>query len=166
MPGLFLYPIDSHDAGIKGLCAGLESAHRGAVVRIAQPDWAGLRSELRARLAVQAQVAVLATWAPCWRSPCTAPGTRAASARAGLELPIAAFGFSAGLVRAVLDGSVLFTILDHPELQAYLSAAAALIAERWRLDPAAYFDGAALLIRPQIADAAYMQRLVDTLYAE
>ncbi|MXY86563.1 MAG: hypothetical protein F4Y95_08790 [Chloroflexi bacterium] len=61
---------------------------------------------------------------------------------------------------------MMFTILDHPELQAYMSTVAAVMAERWRLDPVTYFNGMSLLIRPQIADADYMQRVVDAMYAE
>ena len=82
-----------------------------------------------------------------------------------VELEIGAFGFSVGLARSVLDGSVMFTIIDHPEMQTYLSAVASVIVERWRLDPVAYFNGMSLVIAPQIADAEYMQALLADLEA-
>ena len=40
------------------------------------------------------------------------------------------------------------------------------MVDRWRLDPFSYFDGMSILIEPQIADAAYMQAVIDKIYED
>ena len=70
-----------------------------------------------------------------------------------LMIPAATFGWSRLIGELVAEGRMMFTILDHPELQPYLAAVASVIAERLRIDPGAYFNGAQLLIRPTIAGA-------------
>ena len=148
------------NVGLHDRCDGFEETYQGEVERWSAEHPATVRAELSARLA-EGDISAILTL-----SVHSAWDARIVKARDGLDLPIAAFGFSVGLARSVLDGSVMFTILDHPELQAYLSAVASVIAERWRLDPVTYFDGMSLLIRPQIADEEYMQAVVDAMYAD
>lgn len=119
--------------------AGVEAAYIGAVERIEIAGWDALRALLESRVA---------------------------RAIHEIDVPIAAFGFNVGLASSVIEGTVIFTILDHSEMQAYLSTVASVMADRWRLDPVAYFNGMSLLIRPQIADAKYMQALVDSMFEE
>ena len=146
--------------GLQERCDGFEETYRGDVERWSAENPARVRSELRDRLDEDDVSAMLTL------SVHSAWDARVVNLRRGEIVPVAGFGFSVGLARGVLDGSVMFTILDHPELQAYMSTVAAVMAERWRLDPVTYFDGASLLIRPQIADADYMQRVVEAMYAD
>ncbi len=151
---------EPNNVGLHHRCMGLEETYNGTVERWSAEDPAASVDELTARMAEGDLSAVLtlsvdSTWE-----------ARVARYYSEAELEIGAFGFSVGLARSILDGSVMFTIIDHPEMQTYLSAVASVIAERWRLDPVAYFNGMSLLIAPQIADAEYMQALVDTMFTE
>ena len=159
--GLALCVIHEPDnVGLHDRCDGFEETYRGRVEHWSAADPAKARSELSERLGEGDVNAILTL------SVHSAWDARIVRYRDDLDVPIAAFGFSVGLARSVIDGSVMFTILDHPEMQAYMSAVASVMAERWRLDPVAYFDGMSMLIAPQIADAAYMQTLIDSMYAE
>ena len=151
---------EPNNVGLHERCEGFEETYRGDVERWSAEDPAAARGELAARLDEGDIRATLTL------SVHSAWDARIVNNRRAEPVPLAAFGFSVGLARGVLDGSVMFTILDHPELQAYMSTVAAVMAERWRLDPVTYFNGMSLLIRPQIADADYMQRVVDAMYAE
>ena len=159
--GLALCVIhEPENVGLHDRCDGFEETYGGKVERWSADDPAAALTELTERLG-EGDVGAMLTL-----SVYGAWDARVARSRAGLDTPIAAFGFSVGLATSVIEGSVMFTILDHPEMQAYVSAVASVMAERWRLDPVAYFDGMSMLIRPQIADAAYMQTLIDSMYAE
>ena len=151
---------EPNNVGLHERCDGFEETYQGDVERWSAENPSRVRSELRDRLDEEDVSAMLTL------SVHSAWDARIVNWRRGEIVPVAGFGFSVGLARGVLDESVMFTILDHPELQAYMSTVAAVMAERWRLDPVTYFDGASLLIRPQIADAEYMQRVVDSMYAE
>lgn len=151
---------EPNNVGLHERCDGFEETYQGEVERWSAENPAAVRDELEARLD-EGDVSATLTL-----SVHSAWDARIVNWRRGEIVPVAGFGFSVGLARGVLDGSVMFTILDHPELQAYMSAVASVIAERWRLDPVTYFDGMSLLIRPQIADAEYMQAVVDAMYAD
>ena len=146
------------NVGLHDRCDGFEAVYQGSVERWSAEDPAAVRDELADRLGNNDIDAILTL------SVHSAWDARVTREIHDFEVQIAAFGFSVGLAQSVIDGSVMFTILDHPEMQAYLSAVASVIVERWRLDPVAYFDGMSLLIRPQIADADYMQALVDSMF--
>ena len=151
---------EPNNVGLHDRCNGLEETYGGAVERWSAEDPAESIDGLVARMSEGDLSAVLAL------SVDSAWEARVARYYSEVELEIGTFGFSVGLTRSVLDGSVMFTIIDHPEMQAYLSAVALVIAERWRLDPVAYFNGMSLLIEPQVADAEYMQALLDSMFAE
>lgn len=144
--------------GLHQRCDGFEDTYAGEVERWSAEDPADVWGELTARLQQDDLSAVLTL------SVHSAWDVRNVRAIHDIDIDIAAFGFSVGLARDILDGTVMFTILDHPELQAYLSAAAAVMANQWRLDPTTYFNGMSLLIQPQIGDAAYMQRVTDAMF--
>ncbi len=149
---------EPNNVGLHDRCDGFEEVYSGSVERWTADDPTAVIPELIARFSEGDVSSVLTL------SVVSAWQARVANARAESELSIAAFGFSVGLAEDVIDGSVMFTIFDHPEIQTYLSAAAAVMADRWRLDPVEYFNGMTLLIHPQIADAEYMQRLVDSMF--
>ncbi len=79
------------------------------------------------------------------------------------EVSIGTFGFSLGLVFSVANGSVMFTINDHTAVQSYLAMYAAVMTERWRINPARYFNGMSILISPQLLDADYMNALIESM---
>ena len=151
---------EPNNVGLHDRCDGFEETYQGTVERWSAEDPAAVRNELAARLD-EGDVSATLTL-----SVHSAWDARIVNWRRGEVVPVAAFGFSVGLARGVLDGSVMFTILDHPELQAYMSTVASVIANRWRLNPVTYFNGMSLLIRPQIADAEYMQAVIDSMYSE
>ena len=151
---------EPNNVGLHQRCTGFEETYNGTVERWSPEDPENSIRELIARMAEGDLSAVLAL------SSDTAYEARVARYYSEVELEIGAFGFSVSLLRAVINGGVMFTIIDHPEMQTYLSAVASVIAERWRLDPVAYFNGLSLLIEPQIADAEYMQTLADSMLAD
>ncbi len=151
---------EPHNVGLHDRCNGFEEVYRGSVERWSAEDPEAVWDELAARLGAGDISAILTL------SVQSAWDARIVRAIHGIDVEIAAFGFSVGLAQSVADGSVMFSILDHPEMQAYLSTVASVIANRWRLDPVTYFDGMSLLIRPQIADAEYMQAVIDSLFEE
>ena len=159
--GMVLCVIHEPDnVGLHDRCDGFEEVYQGPVERWSAEDPTEVVNELGDRLG-DAEISAILTLSV--QSAWEARITRAIHE---IDVDIAAFGFSVGLARSVIDGSMMFSILDHPEMQAYLSAVAAVIAERWRLDPVAYFNGMSLVISPQIADADYMQALIDSMYRE
>ncbi len=151
---------EPNNVGLHHRCNGFEETYRGSVERWSADDPAAVQAELAARLGDGDISAILTL------SVYSAWDARLTRAIHEIDVDIAAFGFSVGLATSIVDGSVMFTILDHPEMQAYMSTVAAVIANRWRLDPVTYFDGLSVLIRPQIADAEYMQAVIDSMYAE
>ena len=150
---------EPNNVGLHDRCNGFEEVYQGSIERWSAEDPAAVFDELGARLG-EGDVSAILTLSvdSAWRA-------RVTRAIHEVDVPIAAFGFSVGLAQSVIDGSVMFSIIDHPEIQTYLSLVASVIAERWRLDPVLYFDGMSLLISPQIADAEYMQALVDSMFA-
>lgn len=151
---------EPNNVGLHDRCDGFEAVYQGSVERWSAEDPTAVFDELGVRLG-EGDVSAILTLSvhSAWEA-------RVTRSIHGIDVPIAAFGFSVGLASSVIDGSVMFTILDHPELQTYMSAVASVIVERWRLDPQVYFNGMTMLISPQIADAEYMQRLIDTMYTE
>ncbi len=79
------------------------------------------------------------------------------------EVPLATFGFNLGFAKWVEEGKIMFAIYDHPLVQTYLGVMGALLIERMRLDPVTLFNGMAMLIEPQIADAEQMRRVTNAL---
>lgn len=151
---------EPNNVGLHDRCNGLDQTYRGSVERWSAENPAAVRDELAQRLGDGDISAILTL------SVHSAWDARITRIVHDIDVPIAAFGFSVGLARSVIDGSVMFSILDHPEVQTYMSAVASVMAERWRLDPVVYFNGMSLLIRPQIADAAYMQAVIDSMFTE
>ena len=151
---------EPHNVGLHDRCNGFKEVYEGSVERWSAENPDAVWDELAARLGAGDVTAILTL------SVQSAWDARVTRAIHGIDVEIAAFGFSVGLAQSVADGSVMFSVLDHPEMQAYLSTVAAVIADRWRLDPVSYFDGMSLLIRPQIADAEYMQAVIDSLFEE
>ena len=151
---------EPNNVGLHDRCDGLEATFDGDVERFVAEDPAAAHQELSERIAAGGLGAILAlsvdsTW-----------DARVGRFLAKSEIPIAGFGFSLGMARSVADGSMLFAIFDHPEVQSYLSLATAVIVDRWRLDPMAYFGGMSLLLTPQIVGQQEMQALLDTLLAD
>ena len=151
---------EPHNVGLHDRCNGFEEVYQGSVERWSAEDPEAVWDQLAARLGAGDISAILTL------SVQSAWDARVTRALHGIDVEIAAFGFSVGLAQSVADESVMFSILDHPEMQAYLSTVASVIANRWRLDPVTYFDGMSLLIRPQIADAEYMQAVIDSMFEE
>ena len=79
------------------------------------------------------------------------------------EVPLATFGFNLGFAKWVEEGKIMFAIYDHPLVQTYLSVMGALLIDRMNLDPVTLFNGMAMLIEPQIADAEQMRRVTNRL---
>ncbi|MDE2967706.1 MAG: substrate-binding domain-containing protein [Chloroflexota bacterium] len=79
------------------------------------------------------------------------------------EVPLATFGFNLGFAKWVEEGKIMFAVYDHPLVQTYLSVMGALLIDRMRLDPVTLFNGMAMLIEPQIADAEQMRRVTNAL---
>ncbi len=48
------------------------------------------------------------------------------------DIPTATFGWSRLIGELVAEGRMMFTILDHPELQPYLAAVGTVSLRRWR----------------------------------
>ena len=79
------------------------------------------------------------------------------------QIPLATFGFNLGFAKWVEEGKIMFAIYDHPLVQTYLGVMGTLLIERMRLDPVTLFNGMAILIDPQIADAEQMRRVTNAL---
>jgi simple sugar transport system substrate-binding protein len=151
---------EPNNVGLQDRCSGFEEVYQGSVERWSANDPTAVWDELAARLGEGDISAILTLLV---HSAWNARITRAIHES---DVDIAAFGFSVGLAGSVADGSVMFSILDHPEIRAYMSTVASVVANRWRLDPVTYFDGLSMLIRPQIADAEYMQAVIDSMFEE
>ena len=92
-------------------------------------------------------------------------GAEVRSAIFGSRLNVkgATFGFSRTVAEYVSDGRLMFAIFDHPEIQSYLAAVGALLTERLRIDPLAYFNSTQMLITPTIVNAEEMRALLESL---
>ncbi len=148
---------EPNNTGLHERCQGLEDTYDGEVASWSATSAETYVSELTERLSSGDVGAILTL------SVVEYSNVARVQELAELEIPIATFGWSAGIAERVADGSVMFTILDHPEVQAYLTTAASLMIERFRLDPSAFFSGMNLLIQPTIIDAEQMQALLATL---
>ena len=126
---------EPNNVGLHDRCDGFEEVYQGSVERWSAETPTDVWNELAARLGAGDISAILTL------SVHSAWDARVTRAIHDIDLDIATFGFSVGLARSVADGSVMFSILDHPEIQAYISTVASVVANRWRLDPVAYFDG-------------------------
>ena len=143
--------------GLHDRCDGFEERFTGTVERWSPTSVETDIDDLKARLAEGNVDAVLAL------SSDSGTAVRIVIYLSKSDIPAATFGWSRLIGELVAEERMMFTILDHPELQPYLAAVASVIAERLRVDPAAYFNGAQLLIRPTIAGAEEMQALRDSL---
>lgn len=79
------------------------------------------------------------------------------------EIPLATFGFNLGFAKWVEEGKIMFAIYDHPLVQTYLGVMGAMLIDRMKLDPVTLFNGMAMLIEPQVADAEQMRRVTNAL---
>ena len=151
---------EAANVGLEERCAGLEETFGGTVERWIARSPATVEAELIARVASGGVDAVLSL------SMGSTFTTYFALQDARLQVPQGAFGFSLGLARRVADGRLMFTVLDHPEVQAYLASVGVLMVERFRIDPTAYFQGASILIEPLVADGEAMRALLAGLVEE
>ena len=148
---------EANNVGLHDRCNGIEDTYAGEVEHWSPEDASKSHREVAERIG-EGDIAVIAalstdeTYFATW-----------SRGEAEVDVDIVGFGYSVRLMDQVIAGDVLFAVLDHPELQAYMAAVANVVTERWRLDPKAYFNGLNLLIEPQIADADYMQSLRDSM---
>lgn len=144
------------NVGLEERCDGLEQTYAGTVERFSAIGYFGYR-QIQERLSEGGVDAILSL------SIGSSTNVLIAQYLGETEVPHATFGFSLGTARRVADGRMLFAVIDHPEIQSYMAAASALMVERFRFDPALYFDGLRVLIQPMIADADDMQAIIDDL---
>ncbi|MCY3733869.1 MAG: hypothetical protein OXG42_06275, partial [Chloroflexi bacterium] len=138
---------------------GLEDTFNGTVERWSMIDRQSTVAELANRLREGDVSAVLGL------SSSIGTEVRSAIFRTRSGVQGATFGFSRTIAEYVADGRLMFAIFDHPEIQSYLAAVGALIAERLRIDPLAYFNSSQMLITPTVVDAEEMQVLIESLTA-
>ena len=143
--------------GLRDRCDGLEETFNGEVERWSMTDRETTVEELHARLDQGDVSAVLGL------SSSIGTQVRSAIFDSRLNVQGATFGFSRTVAEYVAEGRLMFAIFDHPEIQSYLAAVGALVMERLRIDPQAYFNSAQMLIAPTIVNAEEMQALLDSL---
>lgn len=148
---------EPENQGLHDRCDGLAESFNGTVERWSMTDRATTVAELHARLDEGDVSAVLGL------SSSIGSQVRAAIFDSRLNVRGATFGFSRTVAEYVSDGRLMFAIFDHPEIQSYLAAVGALLAERLRIDPMAYFNSTQMLITPTIVNAEEMQALLDSL---
>ena len=148
---------EPNNQGLHDRCDGLEESFAGTVERWSMTDREETVAELHTRLSEGDVDAVLGL------SSSIGVQVRSAIYRSDLEIQGATFGFSRTIAEYVSDGRLMFAIFDHPEIQSYLAAVGALVTERLRIDPLAYFNSAQMLIRPTIVGPEEMQALLDSL---
>ena len=145
--------------GLHNRCDGLEAGFNGTVERWSMNDRETTVAELHERLSVGDVNGVIGL------SSSIGVEVRSAIFQYDRRLPAATFGFSRTIAEYVADGRLMFAIFDHPEIQSYLATVGALLAERLRIDPLAYFNSTQMLITPTVVDATTMQTLLDSLTA-
>jgi len=148
---------EPQNQGLHDRCNGLAERFNGTVERWSMTDRETTVEELHARLDEGDVSAVLGL------SSSIGVEVRAAIFDSRLNVQGATFGFSRTVAEYVSDGRLMFAIFDHPEIQSYLAAVGALLMERLRIDPQAYFNSAQMLINPTIVNAQDMQALLDSL---
>ncbi len=151
---------EPENQGLHDRCDGLEDAFSGTVERWSMSDRELTVVELSSRLREGDVSAVLGL--------SSSIGFEVRSAIYGTRGDVqgATFGFSRTIAEYVADGRLMFAIFDHPEIQSYLAAVGGLVVERLRIDPAAYFNSAQMLITPTIVNAEEMQALLESLTSE
>ncbi len=145
--------------GLQDRCDGLEASFNGTVERWSMNDRETTVAELHERLSLGDVDGVIGL------SSSIGAEVRSAIFQYDRRLPAATFGFSRTIAEYVADGRLMFAIFDHPEIQSYLATVGALLAERLRIGPLAYFNSAQMLITPTVVDATTMQTLLDSLTA-
>lgn len=148
---------EPENQGLHDRCDGLAESFNGTVERWSMADRETTVEELHARLDEGDVSAVLGL------SSSIGVEVRSAIFDSRLNVRGATFGFSRTVAEYVSDGRLMFAIFDHPEIQSYLAAVGALLAERLRIDPMAHFNSAQMLITPTIVNAEEMQALLDSL---
>lgn len=148
---------EPNNQGLHDRCDGLEERFDGTVERWSMTDRETTVPELQARIQEGDVSAVLGL------SSSMGVQARNAIFRSRLDVQAATFGFSRTIAEYVADGRLLFAVFDHPEIQSYLAPVGALVTERLRIDPLAYFNSAQMLIKPTIVNADEMQTLLDSL---
>lgn len=148
---------EPENTGLLERCAGLEERFGGTVERWTPNAGSSVLSQLRTRLIAGDVDAALALSASMGAS--LSYVLRVSE----LDMPAATFGWCHCVLEQNADAGLLFTILDHPELQSYLATVAAYMVERLRIDPTTYFNSARLVVTPTIVDAQAMQEMVDAL---
>ena len=143
--------------GLEARCEGLESTYEGEV-EVWQPtsQW-DLPFDLMDRVEEGGVDAVLSL------SINSAVDVTWIFGRNDIDIPTAGFGFGVGTASRIVDGELLFTIIDHPEIQAYTATALAHMLDRFRIDPALYFQGAAIEIEPIVMGPEEAQAMLDSL---
>ncbi|MCY3921731.1 MAG: substrate-binding domain-containing protein [Chloroflexi bacterium] len=150
---------EPENQGLHDRCDGLEEAFNGTVERWSMTDRERTIAELSDRLREGDISAVLGL------SSSIGTEVRSAIFRTRSGVQGATFGFSRTIAEYVADGRLMFAIFDHPEIQSYLAAVGALVAERLRIDPLAYFNSSQMLITPTVVNAEEMQVLIESLTA-
>ena len=148
---------EPENQGLHDRCDGLAESFDGNVERWSMTDRETTVEELHARLDEGDVSAVLGL------SSSIGVEVRSAIFGSRLDVKGATFGFSRTVAEYVSDGRLMFAIFDHPEIQSYLAAVGALLMERLRIDPTAYFNSAQMLIAPTIVNAEEMQALLESL---
>ena len=148
---------EPENQGLHDRCDGLAETFSGTVERWSMTDRETTVEELHERLDEGDVSAVLGL------SSSIGVEVRSAIFGSRLDVKGATFGFSRTVAEYVSDGRLMFAIFDHPEIQSYLAAVGALLTERLRIDPLAYFNSTQMLITPTIVNAEEMQALLDSL---
>ena len=145
------------NVGLEARCDGFEATFAGSVERWYPTDQWNLPFDLLRRIDAGGVDGVLSL------SIDTSHNVWYILTVSGTELPQAGFGFGLGTARRIAAGEIMFTIIDHPEIQAYVATALAHLLERFRIDPSLYYGGAAIEIEPLVLGQEGAQRLVDGL---
>ncbi len=112
--------------GLHDRCDGFEERFSGSVERWSPTSVETDIEDLEARLAEGDVDAVLAL------SSDSGTVVRIVIFLTDADIPTATFGWSRLIGELVAEGRMMFTILDHPELQPYLAAVASVSLRRCR----------------------------------
>ncbi len=151
---------ETKNIGLEERCDGLAATYNGEVERWYASSLLDLPGELADRLEAGGVNGVLtlsidSTFDTWW-----------IIRRLDLDLPHGGFGFGVGTAHRVADGEIMFTIVDHPEIQAYAAVTLAHMLDRFRIDPSVYFGGAAIQIQPLVLGAEEAQEMLNGLVAD
>ncbi|MDE2891843.1 MAG: substrate-binding domain-containing protein [Chloroflexota bacterium] len=148
---------EPHNVGLEARCDGFASTYAGETERWRASSQGRLFYELLARVEAGNVDGLLSL------SVSTAFQVWLLEQFEVHDLPHASFGYDITSAHRVVNGEMLFVVVDHPELQAYAATALLHMFDRFRIDPGQYFGGAAIVIEPLIVGPEQAQRLIDSL---